>query len=334
MNKKLIKKIILWIISITIVIVIGFLIFESKNKKINYTLIPVSKGTLTRTISADGKYLSKDEANVSFRISGPLTNIKVNVGDKVKQGQLLASVDVGTLTEKLKQAKKEVTIQKKILAYQKDKDNLYNKDQRSAQKAAVKQAEAVVDEIYRQFQYANINAPISGTVAEKNANIGEVVQAGRPIIKIIREDKMRIEARVPEVDIAGVRVGQRVRAKFDAYPENQKFEAVITKIDPTPITVQNVVYYVVKMQVKNSDEGLRYGMSCTIYDETNRKDNVLMIPKGVIEKDGDKNFVTILTNAKKKTMEKREIQVGLEGDKGMIEVVSGLKEGEQIVTVK
>jgi RND family efflux transporter MFP subunit len=316
------------------VITIGSIIWGNKNKKADYTLTPVSKGTLTRTISANGEYLSKDEANVSFRISGPLINVKVDVGDKVKQGQFLASVDTGTLTEKLEQAKKAVTIQKKTLAYQKDKDDLYTKDQRSAQKAAVQQAEAVVDEISKQFQYANINAPISGTVAEKNVNIGEIVQAGSPVIKIVREDEMRIEARVPEVDIAGVRVGQKISVKFDAYPENQRFDAGVTEIDPTPVTVQNVVYYVVKMQVDNPDVGFRYGMNCTIYDKVAQKDNVLMIPKGVIEKDGDKKFVTILTDAKEKTVEKREIQTGLEGDDGMAEVVSGLKEGDQIAIEK
>jgi len=252
----------------------------------------------------------------------------------VKQGQFLASVDTGTLTEKLEQAKKAVTIQKKTLAYQKDKDDLYTKDQRSAQKAAIQQAEAAVDEISKQFQYANINAPIGGTVAEKNANIGEIVQAGSPVIKIVREDEMRIEARVPEVDIAGVRVGQKISVKFDAYPENQIFEAEVTEIDPTPVTVQNVVYYVVKMQVENPDAGLRYGMNCTIYDKVAQKDNVLMIPKGVIEKEGDKKFVTVLTDIKKQTVEKREIQTGLEGDNGIVEIVSGLKEGEQIATEK
>ncbi len=334
MNKKLVKKIIYWIIFIAIAIIIGFLIWGNKNKKVDYTLTPVSKGTLTQTISANGEYLSKDEANVSFRISGPLTNVKVGVGDKVKQGQFLASVDTGTLTEKLEQAKKAVTIQKKTLAYQKDKDDLYTKDQRSAQKAAVQQAEAAVDEISKQFQYANINAPISGTVAEKNANIGEIVQAGSPVIKIVQEDEMRIEARVPEVNIADVKVGQKASVKFDAYPENQRFEAEVTEIDPTPVTVQNVVYYVVKMQVDNPDAGLRYGMNCTIYDQTNQKDNVLIIPKGTVEKEGGKKFVTILTDAKKNTVEKKEIQIGLDGDDGMVEVISGLKEGDHIATEK
>jgi multidrug efflux pump subunit AcrA (membrane-fusion protein) len=75
-------------------------------------------------------------------------------------------------------------------------------------------------------------------------------------------------------------------------------------------------------------------MNCTIYDKVAQKDNVLMIPKGVIEKDGDKKFVTILTDAKEKTVEKREIQTGLEGDDGMAEVVSGLKEGDQIAIEK
>lgn len=124
------------------------------------------------------------------------------------------------------------------------------------------------------------------------------------MVKIVREDEMRIEASVPKVDIAEVRVGQKISVKFDAYPENQRFEAAITEIDPTPITVQNVVYYVVKMQIENPDAGLRYGMNCTIYDQVAQKDNVLMIPKGVMKKEENKKFVTVLVDAKKNTVEK------------------------------
>jgi len=333
MNKKLVKRIISWII-IIVVVVIGFLIWGNKNKKTDYALTPVSKGMLVRTISANGEYLAKEEANVGFRISGPLTNIKVDVGDRVKRGQFLASVDTGTLTEKLEQAKKAVTVQKEILNYQKDKDDLYTKDQRDAQRAAIKQAEAAVDEISKQFQYANIFAPIDGIVAEKNINFGEMAQVGSPIIKLIQENEMRIEARVPEVNIAEFRIGQKASVKFDAYPDNQRFEAEVIEIDPTPVTVQNVVYYVAKMKIANPDAGFRYGMNCTIYYKVAQKDNVFMISKGVIEKEGDKKFVTILTDAKEKNVEKREIQTGLEGDDGMIEVISGLKDGDQIATEK
>jgi len=334
MNKKLVKRIISWIILIAVVAVIGFLIWGNNNKKADYTLTPVSKGMLVRTISANGEYLAKEEANVSFLISGPITNIKVNVGDKVKKGQFLASVDTGTLTEKLEQAKKAVTIQKETLNYQKDKDDLYTKDQRDAQRAAVQQAEAVVDEISKQFQYANTFAPIDGTVAEKNINLGEMAQAGSPIIKLIQENEMRIEARVPEVNITEVKIGQKASVKFDAYSDNQRFEAEVIEIDPAPITVQNIVYYVVKMQIDNPDAGFRYGMNCTIYYKVAQKDNVLIVPKGVIEKEGDKKLVTILADAKEKTVEKREIQTGLEGDEGMVEVISGIKDGDRIATEK
>jgi RND family efflux transporter MFP subunit len=333
-NKKLVKRIISWIILIVVVAVIGFLIWGNKNKKADYTLTPVSKGMLVRTISANGEYLAKEEANVSFRISGPITDIKVNVGDKVKKGQFLASVDTGTLAEKLEQAEKAVTIQKETLKYQKDKDDLYTKDQRDAQKAAVQQAEAVVDEISKQFQYASTFAPMDGIVVERNINLGEMAQAGSPIIKLIQENEMRIEARVPEVNIAEVKIGQKASVKFDAYPDNQRFEAEVIEIDPAPINIQNIAYYIVKMNLKNPDAGFKYGMGCTVYNETSRKDNVLMIPKGVIEKDGDKKFVTILTDAKEKTVEKREVQTGLEGDDGMVEIVSGLKEGDQIAMEK
>lgn len=332
MNKKLAKKIILWTILVAVLMAIGFLVWGSNNKKTEYTLTPVSKGTLVRTISANGEYLSKEKANVSFRITGPVTNIYVNIGDEVKKGQVIARVDTGILAEQLKQAKGVLFTQKQTLANMKRKSNAYKVEQENAQRGAVETAQGVIDAILAQFPYATMRAPMDGKIAEKNISVGEIAAAGNPVITIIKEDEMRIEAKVPEVDIAEVKIGQKASVKFDAYPENRRFEAEVTEIDPAPVTVQNVTYYVVKMNVRNPDAGFRYGMSCTVYDETNRKDNVLMILKGLIEKEGDKKFVTILTDAKKKTVEKREIQTGLEGDGGMVEVISGLKVGDQIAT--
>ena len=330
MNKKIIKKIILWVILIAVVLAIGFLIWRNNNKKTEYTFTPVSKGTLVRTISANGEYLSKEKADVSFRITGPVTNIYVNVGDEVKKGQVIARVDTGILEDQLKQAQGLLTAQKQTLANMKRGE--YKIEQENAQRGLVKSAEGAVESILAQFPYATLRAPMDGKIAEKNINIGEIAQAGSPVIAIIKEDEMRIEARVPEVDIAGIRVGQKASIKFDAYSENQRFEAEVTEIDPAPVNVQNVNYYVVKLSVENPDAGFKYGMGCTIYDETNRKDNVLMIPRGIIEKEENKKFVTILIDAKEQTVEKREIQTGLEGDGGMVEVISGLKVGDQIAT--
>lgn len=329
-----IRKIFAWVVIVAILTVGVFIILKGKEQKIDYALTPVTRGTLTQTVSANGKYLSKEEANISFRISGQVTDVKVNIGDKVRKGQIMASVDTGTLSDKLQQAKEQVTAQKKILAYQKEKDDLYEKEQRDSQKAVIRGAESVVEEINKQFAYAIIKAPMDGIVAERNINIGEIAQAGNPAFTIIKENEMRIEVKVPEVDIADVEIGQKVGVKFDAYPENKRFEAVITEIDPAPITVQNVVYYVVKMRIENPDAGLKYGMSCTIYDQTNQKDNILIIPKWAIEKEGDKKFVTIMTDTEKKSVERKEVKIGMDGDGGMAEVISGLKEGEQIATVK
>ncbi|MDP1845759.1 MAG: efflux RND transporter periplasmic adaptor subunit [Candidatus Moranbacteria bacterium] len=329
-----IRKIFAWVVIVAILTVGVFIILKGKEQKIDYALTPVTRGTLTQTVSANGKYLSKEEANISFRISGQVTDVKVNIGDKVRKGQIMASVDTGTLSDKLQQAKEQVTAQKKILAYQKEKDDLYEKEQRDSQKAVIRGAESVVEEINKQFAYAIIKAPMDGIVAERNINIGEIAQAGNPAFTIIKENEMRIEVKVPEVDIADVEIGQKVGVKFDAYPENKRFEAVITEIDPAPITVQNVVYYVVKMRIENPDAGLKYGMSCTIYDQTNQKDNILIIPKWAIEKEGDKKFVTIMTDTEKKSVERKEVQIGIEGDGGIAEVISGLKDGDQIATEK
>jgi len=329
-----IKKSISWIAVVVIVAAAGYFIFKNKDEKTEYIITPVSRGTIIKTVSADGEYLSKEEADVSFRITGPITEMRVDVGDRVEEGQFLASIDEGTLVEKLEQAQKEVAAQKATYAYMKKHDSTYKYEQREAQRKVIEGAQAAVDEVAKQIQYAKITTPMSGIVAERKIGLGEIATATVPVITIIKEDEMRIEAKVPEVEIADVKVGQEAEVKFDAFPENRKFKAVILEIDPAPITVQNVNYYVVKIKIDNPDSGLKYGMSCTIYDKVGQKDNILMIPKGVVEKENGKNFVTVMANTEEKTLEKREIQTGMGGDGGKIEVISGLKEGDQIATDK
>ncbi len=318
----------------TIIIIVSFIIFKINHKKTDYIITPAIQGTLTQTISANGKYLSKDEANVSFQISGRVTSIKAHIGDKVRKGQLLATIDTGTLSNKLQQAKEKVKAQKKILAYQNKKDDLYSREQKDSQRAIIKAGEAVVNEINKKLSYATIKAPMSGTIVKKNINIGEIEQAGNPAFTIIKENEMRIEARIPEVDISNVKIGQKVSVKFDAYPENKRFKATIVEIDPAPVTIQNISYYIVKANIENPDPGFKYGMNNTIYDETNRKNNILMIPAWTIEKKDGKQFVSIITDTKNKIIEKKEIKTGISGDGGMVEVISGLKKGDQIVTKK
>lgn len=329
---KVLKKIVIWVVLIALAWGGWAWMKKMKNKPPEYELTPVEKGTLTYTVSADGKYLSREEADVSFRISGPISSVNVDVGSRVGVGQLLAEVDAGTLQDQLKQAQQELRAQKEVMSYQDDHDDVYSRDQRDQQADIVKKAKAAVDEITKEIGYAKMHSPMSGTIAEKSANVGELVSAGTPVLTIIRENEMRVEAKVPEVDIAGVSVGQAVSLKFDAYPDSRRFSGTVTEIDPASTMVDGVTYYVVKIHVNDPDAGFRYGMSCTMYDETIRKDDVVMVPKWAVTTKDGKKFVSIMTNEAARTVERKEVETGSEGDGGMIEVVSGLSGGERIAT--
>jgi len=105
----------------------------------------------------------------------------------------------------------------------------------------------------------------------------------------------------------------------------------VISIDPAEELVEGVVYYKVTVSLENPLKETKPGMSADISIKTAQKDNVLTIPGGAVEKKGDKTFVQITKDGK---LEEKEIQIGLRGNNDLIEVISGLTEGDEVAVPK
>jgi len=257
-------------------------------------------------------------ANVAVADKTSLDTQKANINT--------ASTSVASLQQSISSYK---------IALQKAKDNLTFKtaNPRSEDidiyKSQIEQAEATVNLYQSQLSDNYIYSPINGKVTGVNAKRGEIVSPSESIINLLSSEPFQIKVDIYEQDIVNVKIGNPVKINLVAFPK-ETFEGKVLSIDPAEKIIDNVVYYRVTIDFPNQPIEVRSGMTADIVIETSRKDNVLRISKNAVENIDNKEIVQVVN---KRKIESREIVIGLEGG-DYYEVVSGLNEGDEIVTAE
>ncbi len=189
----------------------------------------------------------------------------------------------------------------------------------------VNQAQTSLDQAKLDLANATLTAPFDGLVAATGPNVGE--QTGSQIaVTLVDPKSVRIDATVDESDVAKLAVGQPATVTFDALPDYQ-LQGKVIAIAPAGTTTQGVVSYLASVGITNPDRPLPAGMSASISVETSRKDNVLLVPNRAIRTQGTNKMVEVISGNK---TEMKQVQTGASNDQ-MTEIVSGLKQGEQVV---
>lgn len=178
-----------------------------------------------------------------------------------------------------------------------------------------------------------IKAPADGTITKVDVKIGELSQALKEVMVLQDVNNLYLETNVNEANIANIKLGAEIDVTFDAFDIENIFKGRVIKIDPSSTIVSGVVNYKVTASLDSKPE-LRPGMTANMTILVAEKDRVLTIPTRAIIKDktGAKT-VRLVTNTKTKTFEEVSIVTGMDGDGGLSEVISPLKEGEEVVVL-
>ncbi|PIR72348.1 MAG: hypothetical protein COU42_01650 [Candidatus Nealsonbacteria bacterium CG10_big_fil_rev_8_21_14_0_10_36_24] len=193
--------------------------------------------------------------------------------------------------------------------------------------AQVNQCLAKISLLENQIQEAILKNPGDGQITKINKREGEIVQPTDFVISFLPSAPFQIEVDIYEEDIVNVKIGDPVRITLAAFPD-EVLEGKVVLIDPAEKLIEGVVYYKVTIDFKEAKESIKPGMTADIVIESAKKDNVLVIPKRTIEKINGKKIVKVFKNG---NVKEREIEIGLEGSNDLVEVISGLKEGEEVV---
>lgn len=197
----------------------------------------------------------------------------------------------------------------------------------SRAEAERKQAAAQVQAVYSQLGDGRILAPFDGIVAKNDLELGEIVSAFTPLVTVVNSLDKELVLNVPEIYINALEVDDQVAIVLDAYPQ-ETFSGTIQYIDIIDTLVDGVPVYQTTVSLNEDDPRIRIGMNAQASIVTNMKAGVLALPAHFIQKDEASPYV--LVGSQVQHLEKRSVETGLLGSNGMIELISGLEEGETV----
>jgi len=202
-------------------------------------------------------------------------------------------------------------------------------EQIAAQEAAVQQASAAVQSVRAQLAKTVLQAPIAGVITKQDAKIGQIASANVTVASLISDAGFEIEARIPEADIALVKKGDLANVTLDAYGNKVIFKTAVIAIDPAETMVEGVATYKTTFAFLEKDERIRSGMTANIDIITDRRENVIAVPRHSIIGNGNGAMVMIV--GADGIAHVGKVQTGLVGSDGNVEIVEGVQEGEKVL---
>jgi HlyD family secretion protein len=282
---------------------------------LDYAKTAMSDSSVREKISStDRTTIDTDVVNINTAISN-INTAQANIANQ----KITNQTNINTAQATYDKAKVDL---EKLTAEPRDVDI-------AVYQADVDKYKASLTEYVNKLRDASIIAPFDGTIAKIDAKIGEVINANeKVIVSLINPRGLQIEADIPETDINQVSLDDAALISLDAFPE-QTFPGEINEIDSGKTLIDGVVYYKVKILFMGDDKQIKSGMSGDVTIQTSHKENVLFVPQRAVVTKNGKKFVRILDG---KDIIEKEIVTGLRGSEGEIEIISGLSEGEEIIT--
>lgn len=271
--------------SVIVVIIIGviFIFARNKSQSYNFRFDKVTQGDLTVFVTATGTINAVISVDVGTQVSGIIAKLYADFNSIVKKGQIIAQIDSTFLVQAVKDA--DANLDKAKAQYADSKrnfdrekalldrglDSQLNYDAalttNESNEANLKSAEAALDRAKINLAYATIYAPIDGVVINRAVNIGQTVAASfsSPTLFTIANDlkKMQVQTTVDESDVGRISIGQPATFTVDAYSDDT-FSGTVSQIRLAPQSIQNVVNYIVIIDVQNDQLKLMPGMTANV----------------------------------------------------------------------
>ncbi|MBI2482242.1 MAG: efflux RND transporter periplasmic adaptor subunit [Candidatus Vogelbacteria bacterium] len=204
----------------------------------------------------------------------------------------------------------------------------------AVQETLIDEAQAAIAKVDAEIAKGIIKAPINGLITKQEAVAGESVEANVVVTSVIAVNQdFEIEALIPEINIAKVSIGNQVKITLDALPD-EIFKGTVTIVDQGETIRDGVPNFKIKVRVKTDDQRIKTGLTANLIIETAKKSNVLVVPVYALKTDlpvGGKSGRTTVKIRTGKQIIERVVTIGQIGDGGMVEIVSGLKIGEEVI---
>lgn len=331
------------------------------------SFVPVARGTVGETVTAQGKLEPREYVDVGAQVSGRVERLHVEIGDNVEEGDLIAEIDprvyeaqVQASEARLQTLEAQLAEQQAQIVFARQqferntrlmKADAVSKEMLQDSETALKVAEARAKSIRAQIEeakstlegnrtnlgFTKIYAPFAGTVVAQTTKEGQTVNANQTapiIVQLADLDVMTVRAQVAEADVMRLKEGMDVSFTTLGSME-RRWQGTVRQILPTPETINDVVLYNALVDAKNEDRQLMTGMSTQMFFDLGRAEDVLLIPSSALGKklppetcEQGQGYSVRVKQGQHDTAEK-DVCIGLMS-RTDAEVVSGLSQGELV----
>ncbi|MEG2060583.1 MAG: efflux RND transporter periplasmic adaptor subunit [Alistipes sp.] len=338
-----------------------FLWQKTRPVKVVYAIVEPKLDTIKQFVVATGKVEPRDEILIKPQISGIISKVNKEAGQKVRQGEVIATVKVVPEMGQLSSAESRVSVGEISLAQirreQERTQSLHTKgvvsDEEAEQsRTTLKKAEEELQNAkenleivqngitsrYKELSNTQIRSTIDGMVLDVPIKVGNsVIQSntfndGTTIASVADMTKMLFRGKVDETDVGKLHEGMAVKLTIGAM-QNVELDAVLEYVSPKAAEENGVIMFEVKAAVIIPDSiFVRAGYSANASVVIENREGVLSVPESCVEFEGTKTYVQVLTSvdgADKQTFERREVKIGLSNGIN-IEITDGVTTKDKI----
>ena len=314
--------------------------YFDEGKPVQY--IVAEQGEIFQSINVPGKVVSKLRTNITPSIAGRLTQIKVEEGDKVKTGDLLALLDDREAKSYLKRAmathesaKEDVLLAERALkrlnqAFSKGAVAKQLVEEAEVELRSAKARESIAAEEVRtaklSLENPRILAPFAGTITSRFVEVGQWVVPSETLFTLIDERQKEIEVEVATADSSGIAVGQTVGLSSEAFPGLQWSESV-TRLAAAANNKNKANTVSVYISLGNSAPALRFGQQVDADIRTAWNPNAIKLPFAAVLNRGGRSYVALAEQGK---VRYAEVVTGIE-DFTHVEIQQGISIGQTVI---
>ncbi|WP_460576604.1 efflux RND transporter periplasmic adaptor subunit [Hymenobacter coalescens] len=296
------------------------------------SVISVQPESFTSYLEVQGRAEFDENANVSPRVPGVLTSIRVQRGDRVSKGQVIATQDAAVLESGIAELRTRLDLARTV--YEKQ-DRLWK--QQIGTEIQYLQAKNNYEALQRslatqQQQRAmyNVVAPFSGTVDEVPAKVGEMGNPGVPVVRLLSGSGGKLIADISENYASNIKAGDKALVDIP--------DLGATNLPSTVRTVSRIINpasrtFSVELRLSGSQaQQLRPNMVATVRIQNYNKNSTTVLPVDLIQKDEENSYVFVVEDkGGKKIAAKRVVQIGATYN-GRTEITSGLNTNDQVIS--
>jgi RND family efflux transporter MFP subunit len=334
-------KNIIIIVVVVLVGIIGYTLFSNKkdmNEKATAVpkefAIPVQTATvggktISNGLTATGEFKGWEEAILVAESQGSIEYLRVEEGQKISKGQIIAKVDAVSLSSQLSGAQSAYLKAEKDVARYERLLEVGAVSQSALEDVRIQRenARANIAQINQQLSFTVVKSPINGVVNKLMVEETSFVMPGNEIAEIVQVDRLKINVNVAEDNLSKIKEGQQVSIKTDVYP----LETFKGKVSNISVKADASRKFQVTIEVENTqDSQLRAGLFAEVNFDAlkSNEQNAMVIPREAIV-GSLQNPSVYLVKDSAVTLQKIKTGSVIDGD---VVVLEGLQNGQEIVT--